>query len=86
MPDQPLRSRALGSEPLEANGRSDRLVRYASSLGLSQKETAERLGIDPGTLARWERGERKPTGALLGRVKRFLCDEEAADLQARLVG
>ena len=30
------------------------------------------IGVDPSTLARWERGEREPTGAFLERVKRFL--------------
>ncbi len=28
--------------------------------GLRQKDLARRLGVDPGTLGRWERGERRP--------------------------
>jgi transcriptional regulator with XRE-family HTH domain len=40
--------------------------------GLSQKQSAKRLVVDPGTLARWERGEREPTEAFLSRVKRSL--------------
>jgi transcriptional regulator with XRE-family HTH domain len=33
---------------------------------------ATEIGVDQGTLARWERGEREPTGALLENVTRFL--------------
>jgi transcriptional regulator with XRE-family HTH domain len=33
---------------------------------------------EPGTLARWERGEREPTGAFLDRVKRFLQGVDAS--------
>ena len=63
-----------------------RLVRRQTTLGLSQQESARRIGVDPGTLARWERGEREPAGGLLGRVKRFLDDEEAQRLDSRRVG
>jgi predicted transcriptional regulator len=56
------------------SGWGERLVRQRTSLGLSQKEAAKRLGVDPSTLAKWERGERKPAGLFLGRVKRFLGD------------
>ena len=77
----------LGYNPLpEANGWGGRLVRHRTSLGMTQEEAAKRLGVDPGTLARWERGEREPTGMALSRVKRFLEDEEASDLDARRVG
>jgi hypothetical protein len=34
------------------------------------------MGVDASTLARWERGEREPAGAFLGRVKRLLIDNE----------
>jgi ribosome-binding protein aMBF1 (putative translation factor) len=68
-----------------ANTLAGRLVRQRTSLGLSQKEMAGRLGVAPGTLARWERGEREPEGALLERVERFL-DEAEAGLDARRVG
>ena len=54
-----------------------RLVRRQTTLGLSQQESARRIGVDPGTLARWERGEREPTGVLLRRVKSFFVDEDA---------
>lgn len=79
--------RFLGYNPLPAaNGRGERLLRHRTSLRLTQEDAARHLGVDPSTLAKWERGEREPTGVLLGRVKRFLCDEEAAGVDARRVG
>ncbi len=75
----------LGYNPLpEADTLGERLVRHRTSLGLSQKEAARRLGVDPSTLARWERGEREPAGGLLGRAERFL-DDAGAGLEARRV-
>jgi transcriptional regulator with XRE-family HTH domain len=35
---------------------------------MSQETMAQQLGIDPGTLARWERGSRQPQGKYLARV------------------
>ena len=57
---------------------AEQLVRKRTSrgLGLSQKESAGRIGVDPGTLANRERGERQPTGEFLGRARRFLQDGE----------
>jgi transcriptional regulator with XRE-family HTH domain len=55
--------RFLGYNPLPpADGWADRLVQCRTVLGLSQKESAARIGVDQGTLARWKRGEREPTG------------------------
>ena len=62
----------------------EQLVRQRTTLGLSQKESAERLDVDPSTLAKWERAERKPTGVFLARVNRFLQGGETSD--ARRVG
>ena len=79
--------RFLGYNPLpEANGWGAQLVRQRTTLGLSQEESAKRLGADPSTLARWERGEREPTGELLSRVKRFLDDEKEGSLPSRRTG
>ena len=65
--------RFLGYNPLpEAKGWGGRLVRLRTTLGLSQTEAAVQIGVDQGTLARWERGEREPVGGFLLRVKRFL--------------
>ena len=69
--------RFLGYNPLSAaKGWGERLVRQRTSLGMTQGEAAKRLGVDPGTLARWERGKREPARVLLERVERFLDDEE----------
>jgi len=35
-------------------------VAYRKSRGISKKEMANKLGVDPSSLANWERGERKP--------------------------
>jgi len=71
--------RFLGYNPLPAaNTLAEQLVRQRTSLGLSQKEAAGRIGVDASTLAKWERGEREPAGAFLGRVKRFLQDGEVS--------
>ncbi len=69
--------RFLGYNPLPpADGWPDRLVRCRTVLGISQKESARRIGVDASTLARWERGEREPTGAFATRVLRFLGTTE----------
>jgi site-specific DNA recombinase len=63
----------LGYNPLpEVTTLGERLVRHRISLGLSQKEAAAEIGVDPATLARWEKEEREPTGAHLAEVRRFL--------------
>jgi len=40
--------------------------------GLTQKDLAHRLGIDPSTLGRWERNESKPEKELLKKLNTFL--------------
>jgi DNA-binding XRE family transcriptional regulator len=63
----------LGYNPLsEADTLGGRLVRHRTSLGMTRGEAAKRIDVDPGTLARWERGEREPAGESLERVGRFL--------------
>jgi len=66
----------LGYNPLPpATNWAERLVRHRRTLGITRNEAARRIGIDPSTLARWERGEREPTGSLGVRAERFLQDE-----------
>jgi transcriptional regulator with XRE-family HTH domain len=43
---------------------------------MSQKEAALQIGVDPSTLARWERDERKPTATFGEAVNDFLEDRE----------
>jgi transcriptional regulator with XRE-family HTH domain len=66
----------LGYNPLpEAEGIGARLVRQRTSLGLTQKEAARRLRVDPSTLARWERGERESKGEVRERVEGWLGED-----------
>ncbi len=70
--------RFLGYNPLpEGSSLGARLVRQRTMLGLSQKAAAGRLGVDPGTLARWERGEGGPVGKLAARAQRLLASGHA---------
>jgi DNA-binding transcriptional regulator YiaG len=67
--------RFLGYNPLaEAKTWGERLVRHRNTLGISRGEAARRIGVDPGTLARWERGEREPVGSFTVRAQRFLAN------------
>jgi transcriptional regulator with XRE-family HTH domain len=72
--------RFLGYNPLPA-GQSwaERLVRGRISLGLSQKQAALRIGVDPSTLARWERADREPAGRYVVRASAFLSTADATE-------
>jgi transcriptional regulator with XRE-family HTH domain len=60
----------LGYDPRPAaTSVGEALVKWREGRGQSQKELAGQLQVDPGTLARWERGERAPTGGYAARVK-----------------
>ncbi|MCX5885487.1 MAG: helix-turn-helix transcriptional regulator [Proteobacteria bacterium] len=50
----------------------EKIKSYRWSLGLTQKELAKRLGIDPTTLGKWERCESKPSKELLEKLNNFL--------------
>jgi transcriptional regulator with XRE-family HTH domain len=59
----------LGYDPLPpALCAAERLVRYRKLRGMSQKQMAWHLAIDPGTLSKWERGQRTPKGKFLLRL------------------
>ena len=47
---------------------SGRLKHHRVGLGMSQESFARRLGVDPGTLGRWESGRRQPQGEHATRV------------------
>jgi len=70
--------RFLGYNPLpDVTIFPDKLVRHRNLLGMTQSAAAAHIGVDPCTLARWERGEREPEGSLASLVDRFLRDGAA---------
>ncbi len=66
----------LGYNPLRSDTVTigDRIRQYRVQNGLSLGKLAKRLGIDPTTLARWERGQIEPKGKLNDRVNLFLMN------------
>ena len=77
----------LGYNPLpEPKTLAERLVRHRTSLGMSQKDAAAKIGVDPGTLAQWERSEREPGGAFHDKVKRFLANHRSGRVGERRAG
>jgi len=51
----------LGFDPLlKCDTFAQRLVSHRKAQGISQRDFARQIGVDPSTLARWERGERMP--------------------------
>ena len=77
----------LGYNPLPpAKTWAERLVRHRKSLGLTREESARRIGVDPSTLAKWERGEREPAGAFAARAERLLPSDEDLGGQVRRAG
>ncbi len=66
--------RFLGYPPWTGDGSTgERLFAYRRERGLSQTALARLLGVDPGTLSRWERGRlRMPTSGYGQRGEAFL--------------
>ena len=64
----------LGCDPFVPLPESigDRLLKYRKSNGVSQKELAKRIGIDPTTLSRLERGTARTHAHIMERVSAFL--------------
>ena len=59
----------LGFDPLpEGDDLAGRLLHHRKSRGMSQKQFAAQIGVDPGTLARWERQERSTDERQLGKL------------------
>jgi DNA-binding transcriptional regulator YiaG len=54
-----------------------RPVQCRTTLGLAQGVAAAWIGVDPSTLARWERGEREPSGSQSPWALRFVTAAEA---------
>ena len=63
----------LGYCPYEqARTLSDRLRLHRMHQGLTYRELAEKLGIDPGSIASWGTGEREQRGKYRDLVKDFV--------------
>jgi transcriptional regulator with XRE-family HTH domain len=60
----------LGYQPddTKPEGLGQKTVAFRRLRGLTQKELARRLGVDPSTVASWERGEHQPSRRMLGRL------------------
>ena len=62
LPQIPKVIKFLGYDPYpKKEGLGGRITKARQTLGMTQVELARRLGVDPGTLGKWERGEKKPT-------------------------
>ena len=63
----------LGYNPEQvANTQGERLKQRRIGLGMSRTDTAQALGVNPSTIARWERAEREPGGEFALRLNQFL--------------
>lgn len=66
----PALIRFLGYRPFSVNGvLPEQLKAHRRIHGLSQKRLAVMLGVDPSTLARWERGRGEPGAAHAKRIE-----------------
>jgi DNA-binding transcriptional regulator YiaG len=64
----------LGHNPLpEADDLISKFKRVRSTLGLTQEQLAQRLGIDESTIAAWEPGENTPVGPYLKLLEDFVA-------------
>jgi transcriptional regulator with XRE-family HTH domain len=71
--------RFLGYNPLPSSPTTlgEKLLSYRKLNGITQEELARRLGVDPTTLARWERGKSRPMENNLQAIKQLFdktCD------------
>lgn len=68
----------LGFDPRPVGATlAEQLVTFRTAQGLSQEGAARILGVDPGTLSRWERGLRTPAGGLTGIANAVIEDGQA---------
>jgi len=60
----------LGRDPFEKTTENlgEKILEYRRVHGLTQKILSEQLGIDPTTLAGWERGKHAPMEFLLAKL------------------
>jgi len=64
----------LGYDPCVPASTSfpDRLKAARVAAGLSRRQLAARIGVHPGTVAKWERGEAEPLAHSLDRIEALL--------------
>lgn len=61
----------LGFNPLpKGDALAQRLVHHRKARGITQSQFASQIGVDPSTLARWERGERLPEGKQAAKLEK----------------
>jgi len=65
----------LRNSPLPQASIAEQLVMLRKHLGISQKRLAWTLGIDPGTLARWEAGSNTPNPAVMAYLEKLSADD-----------
>lgn len=70
--------RFLGFNPFPCGATvAQRSVNHRMARGITQKEFARQIGVDPSTLAKWERGERGPHGRLARWLEAVLHSDTA---------
>ena len=66
----------LGYDPFEDDSDSlslgQRVVRTRQRRGMTQKDLARQLRVDPGTLALWEYGRRLPMPEIRAKLEKFI--------------
>jgi transcriptional regulator with XRE-family HTH domain len=78
LPAMPAIIRFLGYNPLpEGVTLAGKLKRYRLTRGTTQKALANRLAVDPCTLARWERGDTTPGGLYRKLVEKLLSEKQS---------
>ncbi len=66
----------LGYDPRpEVHTIAERLIRFRTTRGWSQRRLAAALRVNPTTLSRWELGKKAPWGPYASRVADLLCFE-----------
>ncbi|MGA2916896.1 MAG: helix-turn-helix domain-containing protein [Sedimentisphaerales bacterium] len=72
----------LGYRPFDADYRTlgERIIKERQMLGLSQKQLAIQIGIDPSTIRSWEKGKHKPSGYSLQILAKFLTGGRSVQL------
>lgn len=60
--------------PVATRSLPERLIASRRALGLTQRQLAAELGIDPSTIRGWERGEHKPSRKMMAVIGHLLTD------------